>query len=345
MISAPLVVISNGSSPSSGRISSSVASSDSGRGGSATAPWRAGPCSPWPRASRPRRPARSSRSPAAACGRGLALGQHELHRVRRRVRAAPAGHAERPGPSARGVARFSITISGATSVRAADGRARGVVLVRRARRSAALRASAAAAARSRADRGPGRRASELGVDAVALGGGQVDLDLARELVLAREQERAVRLGVAAGARVREPEVADGAALARIERAAGLERGDRQLRLVELEVDEAEVQPVRGIGRCALDELLVDRARLARTGCRGSRSARAARAPARSRDRSRGPSRNAALRLIELALLELLAAAHESLIECVAIARLVHHLVIEPQTRSTVEAAARRRRSP
>ncbi len=54
------------------------------------------------------------------------------------------------------------------------------------------------------------------------------LDLARELVLARDQERAVRLRVAAGARVREAEVADRAALARIERAARLERVDRLL---------------------------------------------------------------------------------------------------------------------
>ena len=146
---------------------------------------------------------------------------------------------------------------------------------------------------------------------------QVDLDLAREIVLTGEQERAIRLGVATGARVREAEVADGAALARIERAAGLERADRLVGVAELEVDEPEVQPVRRVGRRALDELLVDRARLRRTGRRGSASGRAARARAGSRRRARA-RRETRLRFVELALLEQLAAARDGLIDGLAI---------------------------
>src|SRR5262245_3825854 len=99
------------------------------------------------------------------------------------------------------------------------------------------------------------------MNALALAGRQILLDLGGELVLAGEQERAIRLGVAAGARVGQAEVADGAALARIERAARFERGDRQIALAELQVDQAEVEPVRRVGGRALDELLVDRPRL------------------------------------------------------------------------------------
>ena len=83
------------------------------------------------------------------------------------------------------------------------------------------------------------------MDVVALDGRQVELDLAGEVVLPGEQERAVRLGVAAGSRVREAEVAHRAALARIERATRFERVDRLACITELQVDEPEIEAVRG----------------------------------------------------------------------------------------------------
>ena len=156
------------------------------------------------------------------------------------------------------------------------------------------------------------------MDAVALRGGEVRLDLGRELVLPGEQERAVGLGVPPRACVGEAEVVDGAALARVERAAGLQRQDRLVVLLDLQVDEAEVEPVRRVRRGALDQLLVDRLRL------GELLAAEVRETEQCEDAGvvrleleRGPERR--LGEIEAALLELFAARGDGLIQRLAIA--------------------------
>ena len=168
------------------------------------------------------------------------------------------------------------------------------------------------------------------MDPIALGGGEVCLDLARELVLPGDQERSIRLRVATGARIREAEVVHGAALARIERAARLERADRLLVLVDLQVHETEVQPVRGIGRRALDELLVDRPGVveqlaAEVGqakeCEDARVLRILGERLAERD----------LCEVEPTLLELLAPGRDGLLHGLAVARRCHHMFIEPQT--------------
>ena len=178
------------------------------------------------------------------------------------------------------------------------------------------------------------------MDAVALRRRQVDLDLGRELVLAGEQERAIRLGVTTGACVGEAEVADRATLARIERAAGLERVDRTLGIAQLQVHEAEVQPVRGVGRRLLDERLVDRLRLGELVAAEVRQAEQ-REHARVAGLELEGAAERALRLVELALLEQVAAAHDRLVQSLAALRGSHHQVIEPQRLAAVTDRRRR----
>ena len=177
------------------------------------------------------------------------------------------------------------------------------------------------------------------MDPVALQGREVCFDLDRELVLSRDQERPIGLGVATGACVREAEVVDRAALAGIERTARLERGDRLVVLVRLQVDEAEVQPVRCVGGRELHELLVDRARFAELLAAKVGEPEQREDPKILRI---GGERLAERRLreIEPTLLELIAPVRHCLFDGFAVARRGHHTRIEPQSLFHGEAARR-----
>ncbi len=166
---------------------------------------------------------------AAACSSTGAVGA---------ATAAGGGGGDRRGGRVRGGRR------GRAGRRRRRGRARRRRRHRGRRRRRALPRRSADAA---LDLGPHLRPQVLG-------------DLAGEVGLAGEEEGAVGLDEAPAAGVGEAEVVDGAVLAGIEVAALLERADGEVGLAELQVHQAEVELVRGIGGRGQDQALVDRAR-------------------------------------------------------------------------------------
>ena len=85
--------------------------------------------------------------------------------------------------------------------------------------------------------------------------------------------------------------------------------------------------MRRVGRRALDELLVDRPRLLQLAAAEVRRGRAARAPSRSGRRAASAAAKRLLRVVELALLEQLAAARHGLLERFSIDCGRHHALL------------------